>query len=101
MRCPEDSLKVIDKQMRTVWDIPNNKVREELRFGKHPAQKPLRLLARLLKLSARPGWICLVPFAGAGSECIAAKRAGLRYLAFETDPTYAKMARDRLAAEDG
>lgn len=99
MRCPEDSLKSPDKQMRTVWDIPNNKDREELRYGKHPTQKPLRLLSRMLELSAKPGWVCLVPFAGAGSECVAAKRAGLHFLAFETDPAYRKISQKRLAAE--
>lgn len=99
MRCPEDSLKSPDRQMRTVWDIPNNKSREEIRFGKHPTQKPLRLLSRMLELSAKPGGICLVPFAGAGSECVAAKRAGLRFLAFETDPAYLEISEKRLAAE--
>ena len=44
MACPEDGLKEAGRQMRTVWDIPNNKGREELRFGKHPTQKPIRLL---------------------------------------------------------
>lgn len=99
MQCPEDSLKSPDKQMRTVWDIPNNKSRDEIRYGKHPTQKPLRLLSRMLELSAKPGWICLVPFAGVGSECVAAKRAGLRFLAFETDPAYVEVSEKRLAAE--
>jgi DNA modification methylase len=85
--------------MRTVWDIPNNKSREELRFGRHPTQKPLRLLERMLALSARPGWLCLVPFAGAGSECVAARRAGMRFVAFETDARYVAIARQRLRAE--
>lgn len=40
MACPEDGLKQPDKQMRTVWDIPNNKDKSELQFGKHPTQNP-------------------------------------------------------------
>lgn len=99
MSCPEDSIKVPNKQMRTVWDIPNNKESKELRFGKHPTQKPLRLLSRMIKLSAVPGGVCLVPFAGAGSECVAAKRAGLHFIAFETDEAYVDVSRRRLAAE--
>ena len=59
---PEDLLKEIGKQMRTVWDIPNNKKREELAFGKHPTQKPVRLIRRMLELSAKPGDTLLVPF---------------------------------------
>lgn len=98
MPCPEDCLKEPGKQMRTVWDIPNNKARDELAFGKHPTQKPLRLLIRMLQLSADPGNLLLVPFAGAGSECVAACRAGLRFLAFETDPEYLEICRKRLKA---
>jgi site-specific DNA-methyltransferase (adenine-specific) len=97
--CPEDQLKERGKQLRTVWDIPNNKAREELRYGKHPTQKPLRLLMRMLAISTSPGQFCLVPFAGAGSECVAAKRSGLHYLAFEIDPQYTAICQNRLAAE--
>lgn len=99
--CPGDRLRAEGKQMRTVWDIPNNKSKDELAHGRHPTQKPLRLLERMIRLTARPGQACLVPFAGAGSECVAAKRAGLRYLGFETDPAYARIARARLRAAGG
>jgi DNA adenine methylase Dam len=97
--CPGDLLKVPDKQMRTVWDIPNNKERNELRFGKHPAQKPIRLLSRMIEISAKIGWLCLVPFAGVGSECVAAMRAGLKFLAFETDPKYFEICTNRVSHE--
>lgn len=98
MDCPEDGLKAPGKQMRTVWDIPNNKRRDEIALGKHPTQKPLRLLERMLRLSAREGHVLLSPFAGAGSDCIAARALGLRFLAFETDPEYVDLARRRLEA---
>lgn len=96
LSCPEDGLKKRGKQMRTVWDIPNNKKREELRFGKHPAQKPVRLIRRMLEISAREGDILLVPFAGAGSECVAASELGLRFLGFETDADYLDIAMKRI-----
>jgi site-specific DNA-methyltransferase (adenine-specific) len=93
-----DQLKAPGKQMRTVWDLPNNKPREEQAFGKHPAQKPVRLARRFIQLSARPGDLCLVPFAGSGSECVAAKQEGLCFIGFETDPAYVKIAGQRLNA---
>lgn len=92
----DDRLKAPGKQMRTVWDLPNNKPREEQAFGKHPAQKPVRLARRFMQLSARSGDLCLVPFAGSGSECVAAKQEGLRFIGFETDPAYVEIARKRL-----
>jgi site-specific DNA-methyltransferase (adenine-specific) len=100
MSCPEDSLKEAGKQMRTVWDIPNNKQRDEIQFGKHPTQKPLRLLTRMLELSAKEGDVLLVPFAGAGSECVAARGLGIRFLAFESDPVYLEICQQRLGGGD-
>jgi len=96
MACPEDGLKEPGKQMRTVWDIPNNKNREEIRYGKHPTQKPVRLLKRMLSLSAKEGDVLLVPFAGAGSDCVAAKELGIHFLAFESDEEYIEISRKRL-----
>ncbi len=96
MACPEDGLKAAGKQMRTVWDIPNNKRREELEQGKHPTQKPVRLLLRMLRLSAKEGQILLVPFAGSGSDCVAAREVGMRFLAFETDPEFVALCERRL-----
>ena len=93
---PEDSLKKPGKQMRTVWDIPNNKRKEERQFGTHPTQKPMRLIERLLRISSFPGAICLVPFGGAGSECVAAKKLGRHFIAFENDPAYTEIAEKRL-----
>jgi site-specific DNA-methyltransferase (adenine-specific) len=96
MDCPGDLLRQPGKQMRTVWDIPNNKDKTEIQFGRHPTQKPLRLLRRMLDLSAPTRGLCLAPFAGAGSECIAAVERGLDFVAFETDVAYADIARQRL-----
>ncbi len=93
---PEDLLKMPGKQMRTVWDIPNNKEKDEIAYGKHPTQKPIRLLARILNLSSKPGDICLIPFAGSGSDCIAALKSNRYFLAFEIDPKYVQIANKRL-----
>jgi len=92
----DDALKSPGKQMRTVWDLPNNKPKEELAYGKHPAQKPVRLARRFIQLSASPGDVCLVPFVGSGSECVAAQEEGLHFIGFETNESYAEIARERL-----
>lgn len=97
MGSPEDLLKEPGKQMRTVWDIPNNKKRAELAFGKHPTQKPVRLLKRMLEISAQPGDLLLVPFAGSGSDCVAALELGINFLGFETDGAFVRMCNQRLA----
>ena len=83
--------------MRTVWDLSNNKNREELKYGKHPTQKPLKVLTRMIKLSSKPGDIMLTPFAGAGSECVAAKQTGRHYIGFEIEKEYCEISEERLS----
>lgn len=95
-----DQIKKPGKQMRTVWDIPNNKTKQELAFGKHPTQKPLRLLDRMIRISSKPGDTMCTPFSGSGSECLAAKLAGLSYIGFETEEEYVQIAKERLAHSD-
>lgn len=95
-----DSLKSYGKQMRTVWDISNNKDKSELKYGKHPTQKPLRILKRMIKLSSKPGDIMLTPFSGSGSECVAAKATGRVYIGFELEKNYCEIAEERLLHTD-
>ena len=91
-----DGLKHEGKQMRTVWDIPNNKAKNELQFGKHPTQKPLKVLERIVLLSSKKGDVVFTPFAGSGSECVAAKKHGRYYIGFETEKEYIEIANKRL-----
>lgn len=95
-----DSLKSPGKQLRTVWDVPNNKEPGELRFGRHPTQKPLRLLSRMFMISGLRGGRFFTPFAGAGSEMVAALRYGMHATGFEIDPEYCEIARRRLILEE-
>lgn len=91
-----DNLKSPDKQMRTVWSIPNNKEKWELAFGKHPTQKPIRVIDRLILLSTDVNDLVLAPFSGAGSECMSALRNNRRFIGFEIDPTYHELSQTRL-----
>ncbi|MFC1714367.1 DNA-methyltransferase [Candidatus Poribacteria bacterium] len=96
---PEDNLKKTGKQLRTVWDIPNNKTKNELEFGKHPTQKPLRLTMRMLLISAQKSGRLLVPFLGSGSEVVAGMRYGLDCVGFEIDPDFFSIACKRVTDE--
>ncbi len=96
---PEDSFKERGKQLRTVWDIPNNKTKDELDFGSHPTQKPLRLTERLLLISGVRDGRLLVPFAGSGTEMIAGLRYGMNGVGFETAPEFFDLAKKRIQRE--
>jgi site-specific DNA-methyltransferase (adenine-specific) len=95
----EDMLKTAGKQMRTVWDIPNNKTKYELSFGSHPTQKPERLIQRLIDISAPKGGTVLSPFAGSGTDLVVAMRNGMKGIGFELDPKYFDLATRRLRGE--
>lgn len=96
---PCDLMKEAGKQMRTVWDIPNNKSKEELMFGTHPTQKPLRVSERIIMISGVKGGNLLVPFAGSGTEMIAGLRYGMNVYGYEIEPEYYNLANRRLQAE--
>jgi site-specific DNA-methyltransferase (adenine-specific) len=95
----EDNLKERGKQLRTVWDIPNNKAKEERQFGDHPTQKPLRLTERILLIAGVKGGRLLVPFVGSGTEVIAGLRYGMECVGFETNPEYFHLASRRIKFE--
>jgi len=95
-----DNLKEADKQLRTVWDIPNNKGKEELMFGNHPTQKPLRIAERLMMISGIKGGKLLVPFAGSGTEMIAGIKYGMHSVGFETNEEYFDLAKKRIEMEE-
>ena len=61
---------------------------------KHPTQKPMALTKRLLRSCINgQGGTVLVPFAGSGSECVAAKSMGVKFVASEINGEYVNFAR--------
>lgn len=93
-----DGLKAPGKQMRTVWDVPNNKDRSELAHGKHPTQKPLSIVERLLLVAGVRDGRLLVPFAGSGSELVAGAAWGMNVYGFEIEREFFELACRRLQA---
>ena len=64
----------------------------------HPTQKPMALCDKLIrscKQSSTDGYV-LIPFAGSGSECLAAKNVGLPFIGIELNPEYVKLIHQRL-----
>lgn len=70
--------------------------------NKHPTVKPLSLMQYLCRLTKTPtGGLILDPFCGSGSTLVAAKREGRPFIGIEIDADSCRVARERLAAEDG
>lgn len=82
------------KQMTDVWHLPAIG-RWEKSCGKHPTQKPLALLTRIILASTdEHDWI-LDPFAGSSTTGIAANLCGRRFLGIEQEISFASISKAR------
>ena len=80
-----------------IWSFPTlagRRFRDEK--VDHPTQKPLSISRRIVKHFSDEDDTVLVPFAGSGSECVAAVLEGRNYLGFELNQAYIEIAEDRL-----
>ena len=87
------------KQMQSIWSIQPPR-KQEKRFGRHPTQKPLELLMRILRASTRPGDLVLDPFAGSGTTGVACALMERRFMGIELDPEYLAIAKQRYMSLD-
>jgi len=86
------------KQMKSVWEVLPP-TREEKLFGKHPAQKPIALLERIILASSNEGDLVLDPFMGSGSTAIAALRTKRKFAGTELDSSWNDVSIERIRAE--
>ena len=83
-----------DRQMTDVWRLPAIAPWEKT-CSKHPTQKPLSLLSRIILASTKPGAWILDPFAGSSTTGIAANLLGRRFLGIEREEEFARISRAR------
>jgi site-specific DNA-methyltransferase (adenine-specific) len=84
-----DFIKNPGKQMRSVWSIGTPK-NEEKKFGKHPTQKPLELMKRIVLASSNKEDIVLDPFAGSATTGVAAISLGRQFIGIDKEEKYLK-----------
>ena len=80
-------------QMRDVWTLPAIAPWEKS-CGKHPTQKPLCVLSRIIQASTKPGAWILDPFTGSSTTGIAANLLGRRFLGIDQDVQFLEMSKD-------
>lgn len=78
------------KQMQDVWNIPSAGAWEKS-CGRHPAQKTLRLLNRIILSCTHEGDLVLDPFAGSCSTGIAANLLGRKFIGIDMSEEYLKL----------
>ena len=89
-----------NKQMTDVWRLPAIAPWEK-KCGKHPTQKPLAVLSRIILASTQKGAWILDPFAGSSTTGIAANLLGRRFLGIDKEQEFLEISRNRkLEIED-
>lgn len=83
------------KQMKSVWRITPPEPSEK-RHGKHPTQKPVALLKRIIEASSSPGFWVLDPFMGSGTTGVAAVSLSRRFVGIDSDRTYVNLSAKRV-----
>ena len=87
------------KQMKDVWS-GNLTSQKEKTHGKHPTQKPLYLLKRILLASTREDDLVLDPFCGSSTTGVACKLLNRRYIGIDNNPEFIELSKERLIHTD-
>ncbi len=103
-----------NKQMRDVWALPRTGEEElsddgqgriwsmitprkgEKAHGRHPTQKPIALLERLVDACTDEDALVLDPFCGSGTTGVASVAKGRRFVGIDLDPQYLELTKKRL-----
>lgn len=93
------------KQMKDVWEIEDiepeifecgTASKSEKKQGKHPTQKPIKLLERLIAAASKEGDLILDPFNGSGTTGLVAHRMNRNYIGIELDQEYLSLTKRRI-----
>ena len=88
---PEDFLKKPNLQMRSVWSMGTPKPAEK-KFGKHPTQKPIDLLVRIVMASTEKGDLVLDPFTGSSTTGLACALNGRKFIGIDLEKKYLELS---------
>lgn len=86
------------KQMKDVWQGSLTPPREK-KNGKHPTQKPLYLLDRIIEAAADEGFVILDPFVGSGTTAVSAANHSCYFIGIDNEEDYLEIARKRIENE--
>ena len=86
------------KQMKSVWTM-TAPTRKEKGVGKHPTQKPIQLLERMILAATHEGDLIFDPFSGSATTGVAAIRQKRRFVGCEVEDNYFALSSKRLALE--
>ena len=87
----------LGKQMKSVWRMTAPR-KEEKAFGKHPTQKPIALLERVILAASNEGDRVFDPFCGSSTTGVAAIRTNRMFVGCELEAEFIELSKRRLAS---
>jgi len=88
-----------ERNIGSIWE--HCKISSNHREGcKHPTQKPIKFLKRFVETFTNEGDLILDPFMGSGTTAVAAQELNRKFIGFEVNPEYIKMANKRLEQQN-
>lgn len=87
------------KQMKDVWETSLTKPSEK-KCGKHPTQKPIDLLEKIILSSTDENDLILDPFNGSGTTGIVASKLNRKYIGIEKEKEYLELTIRRKEQEN-
>lgn len=103
---PSDRFKNHGRQMRSAWETFDSRDslwpittprKYEKQFGKHPTQKPLALMERIVLASTQAGDVVLDPFCGSGTTGVASVQSGREFIGIDSDRVFLRdLAKKRI-----
>jgi len=91
----DDKITPSGKQMRSIWNISLTPPSEKKK-GKHPTQKPIELLKRIIESSSMEGDLILDPFNGSGTTGVVAKMLKRKYIGIDKDKNFLNLTIQRI-----
>lgn len=76
-----------DRKQDTIWECDRPS-----RSPDHPTMKPIKLYARMIDHSSKPGDIVLEMYSGSGTTLLACEEMGRRFRGIEIDPRFIDVA---------
>lgn len=83
------------RKIDNVWEI-SAPLAEEKKFGKHPTQKPVELLKRIIQASTKKEDLVLDPFCGSSTTGVAAVLLSRKYVGIDLENEYLHLSKKRL-----
>lgn len=81
-----------NKQMKDVWTTSLTKTSEK-KCGKHPTQKPLEILDKIILASTKENDLILDPFCGSSTTGISANKLNRSYIGIDNSKEYLELSK--------